>query len=116
MPSIPELTRAYLAAHKAKADAEAAKTDADRACQAGAEAKLAEAMMDEGLTRMPVDGRMVGLESDYLVGHGRRMAVPSAEVAQSIRSSLWPRRAIAAQRRVRPRRQTLAAALRGLDA
>jgi|JI10StandDraft_1071094.scaffolds.fasta_scaffold322946_3 hypothetical protein len=82
MPSIPELTRAYLAAHKAKADAEAASKAAGRAKQA-AEAKLAEAMMDEGLTRMAVDGRMVGLNPDYLEATVDT-SVSSAEFEQSM--------------------------------
>jgi hypothetical protein len=43
MPSIPELTRAYLAAHQADADAKQAKTDAYKALKV-AEAELVEAM------------------------------------------------------------------------
>jgi hypothetical protein len=50
MPSIPELTRAYLAAHQADADAKQAKTDAYKALKV-AEAELVEAMSAEGVTR-----------------------------------------------------------------
>jgi hypothetical protein len=52
MPSIPELTRAYLAAHAADAAAKEAKTDAYKAFKV-AEAELVEAMADRGGDAQP---------------------------------------------------------------
>jgi hypothetical protein len=52
MPSIPELTRAYLAAHQADADAKQAKTDAYKALKV-AEAELVEAMSHRGGDAQP---------------------------------------------------------------
>ena len=110
MPSIPELTRVYLAAHQADADAKQAKTDAYKALKV-AEAELVEAMSTEGVTRSPVDGRMVSWKHDLSATID--VAVPPEVLVDSLESlglgDLVQRNAVSVHA------GALAAALRGLE-